>query len=67
MRNDIYLEDMLEVTNNSVYKLTTLIAKRALELADGTKPLIEKPKSKPLDNAIREVLEGKVKIKEKKT
>lgn len=57
------LERLLLASGGSIYKLTILTAKRALQLADGDKPLIEKPSEKALDNVIREILEGKIKVK----
>jgi len=64
--NNIPLEDLLEASNDSIYMLTILAAKRAMALTDGEKPLIEKPTEKVLDNALREIEAGKVKVKEKK-
>ncbi|UCG35880.1 MAG: DNA-directed RNA polymerase subunit omega [Candidatus Omnitrophota bacterium] len=61
---NIPLEKLLDATSGSIYKLTVLVAKRALTLADGEKPLVEKPGEKALQNAIREIAEGKVKEKE---
>ncbi len=58
------LENLLDATSGSIYKLAILVAKRALALADGEKPLVEKPGEKALQNAIREVAEGRVKEKE---
>ncbi len=62
----IPLEKLLEASNGSIYKITVLAAKRAIVLADGEKPLIEKPSEKVLDNALREIKNGKIKVKEKK-
>ncbi len=62
-RNYIPLEEILKASDGSIFKLTLLAAKRALELADGEKPLIDKPTEKFLDNALREIKEGKVRIK----
>jgi DNA-directed RNA polymerase omega subunit len=59
-------EELLKASGGSVYKLAILAAKRALELADGDKPLIEKPGEKVLDNALREIVEDKIKIKDNK-
>ncbi|HDN85948.1 MAG: DNA-directed RNA polymerase subunit omega [Candidatus Omnitrophota bacterium] len=60
------LEKLLEASNGSVYKLAVLGAKRALQLADGEKPLIEKPSEKALDNALREIALKKIKVGESK-
>jgi DNA-directed RNA polymerase subunit K/omega len=57
------LEKMIPVSNGSIYKLTILVAKRALQLADGDKPLIDKPSEKILDNVLAEILAGKIKVK----
>ena len=65
-RNNIPLEALLGVSSGSIYKLTMLAARRAQQLADGEKALIEKPNEKALDNALKEISEGKVKIKGKK-
>ncbi|MEI8349387.1 MAG: DNA-directed RNA polymerase subunit omega [Candidatus Omnitrophota bacterium] len=60
--NETYipLEKLIKVTDGSIYKLTLLVAKRALQLADGDKPMIEKPGEKVLDNALREIAEGRI-------
>lgn len=60
----IHVEKLLDAGSGSVYKLTILLAKRALSLADGEKPLIDKPGEKVLDNAMREIVEGKIRAKE---
>jgi len=62
MEDYIPLEKLLEAAGGSVYKLTILAAKRALQLADGEKPLVEKADGKPLDNALKEIAERKIKI-----
>lgn len=59
------VERLLPASYGSIYKLTILAAKRALEMADGEKPLIEKPSEKVLDNALKEILQGKIKVSEK--
>ena len=66
MEDYIPLEKLLEAAGGSVYKLTILAAKRALQLADGEKPLVEKTDEKLLDNALREIAGRKIKIAEKK-
>ena len=65
-QTNIPLEKLLEASNDSIYKLTILAAKRAMVLTDGEKPLIEKPGEKVLDNALREIEAGKIKVKGKK-
>ena len=63
--NEYYIpvEKVLEAAGGSIFKITILAAKRALMLADGEKALIDKPGEKFLDNALREIVEGKVKVK----
>lgn len=58
------LEKIIGASQGSIYKLTILVAKRAMSLADGEKALNEKPGEKVLDNALREIMEGKIKVKE---
>ncbi|MCK4912304.1 MAG: DNA-directed RNA polymerase subunit omega [Candidatus Omnitrophica bacterium] len=62
----IPLEKLLEASSGSIYKITVLAAKRAIALADGEKVLIEKPSEKVLDNALKEIRDGKIKVKTKK-
>lgn len=57
------LEKLMKASGGSIFKLTILVAKRALQLADGDKALIEKPSEKLLDNVMREITEGKIKAK----
>lgn len=59
------VERLLEASQGSIYRLAVLAAKRAVELADGDKVLIEKPVERMLDNAIQEIAEKKVKAKVK--
>ncbi len=60
----IPLEKLLGATKGSIYKLAVLAAKRALQLADGEKSLIEKPSEKFLENALKEIVEQKVAMQE---
>ena len=60
------LEDALEASRGSIYKLTMLAAKRAVEIADGDKAMVEKPDEKVLDDALKEIAAGKVKVKNNK-
>jgi DNA-directed RNA polymerase omega subunit len=61
MNNSYFpVEKMLGASEGSVFKLTALAAKRAMQLADGAKPLIAKPNDKVLETALEEILEGKV-------
>ena len=63
---NIPIEKLLGASDNSIYKVAILAAKRAIALADGDKPLIDKPGEKVLDNALREIISGKIKVKKKK-
>lgn len=59
----IPLEKLLGSSGGSLFTLAVLGAKRALQLADGAKVLIEKPTEKLLDNALREIAADKIKAK----
>lgn len=64
MRNShIFSENLLKASKGSIYKLTVLAAKRATQIADGDKTLVDRPSEKPLNNAFREIAEGKVHVK----
>ena len=63
---NIPLETLLEASEGSIYKITILAAKRAISLTDGEKSLIDKPGEKVLDNALREIRNGMIKVKTKK-
>ena len=57
--------DSLQEKINSKYTLVTISARRARELQDGDKPLIEEPKSKTFVGiALEEIAEGKLYMKE---
>ena len=60
---NIPLENLLGATSGSIFQVTILAAKRAMILADGDKPLIAKPGEKVLDNALKEIASGKIKVK----
>lgn len=64
------LEQLLDKTGNSIYKLVILASKRALELAEGQPKLVTVNSSiKPSTVAMLEIAGGKVvyrKIKEEK-
>lgn len=62
----IHLERLIGAGAGSIYNLTILVAKRALQLADGDKALVENPTEKVLDTAIREIAAGKIRVKRKK-
>ena len=59
------LEKMLDKTDGSIYKLVVVASKRALELAEGAPKLTLDFNSatKPSTIALREISEGKVKVK----
>ena len=59
------LEKMLDKTDGSIYKLVVVASKRALELAEGAPKLVTDYTSatKPSTIALREISEGKVKVK----
>ena len=59
------LEKLLGASNGSIYKLTVLAAKRALQLADGDKVLVEKAGERLLDSALTEIAQGKIKARSK--
>lgn len=61
----IHLEKLIGAGGGSIYNLTILAAKRALQLADGDKPLVDKPTEKVLDTALREIAAGKIRVKGK--
>lgn len=57
--------DSLQEKINSKYTLVTISARRARQLQDGDKTLIEEPKSKTFVGiALEEIAEGKLYIKE---
>lgn len=61
------LELMLEKTDYSIYKLVTLAAKRAMEIAEGQPKLIEVDKSvKPSTVAMLEIASNKLTYKKVK-
>jgi DNA-directed RNA polymerase subunit omega len=57
-----------ELLNNcdSVYKLVVLASKRAIELSNGAKKLVDSNLEKPQLVAIEEIKAGKIKYKKKK-
>ena len=55
------IEDLLRYADGSVYKLVRMASKRAMELAEGKPPLVEKPLSeKETSIALEEISKGKV-------
>lgn len=64
---NVPLEQLLKVTNNSLYKLVTLVSRRAIEIADGAPKLCEASLSaKPASVAFQEIIEGKLTCKKSK-
>lgn len=65
---EIDRDSLLDKTH-SVYKLVVMTALRAIEISDGAAKLVAvSPEIKPINLALREILEGKItyKAKEKK-
>jgi DNA-directed RNA polymerase omega subunit len=63
----VALENLLDKSNESIYKLVILASKRALEIAEGQPKMVEANSSiKPSTVALYEIAQGKVlsKIKE---
>lgn len=60
------IEKLLERIG-SLYKLVIVAARRALELSEGSPPLVRTdPKDKPLVVALEEIVAGKVSMRPKK-
>ncbi len=58
------LENLLKNTGGSLFKLVIVVAKRALEIAEGKKPLVEVPsETKPIEAAFLEIEQHKVTYK----
>ncbi|MBU1905507.1 MAG: DNA-directed RNA polymerase subunit omega [Candidatus Omnitrophica bacterium] len=68
MPYSISIEELLDKSNNSIYKLVILASKRALEIAEGQPKLVADGKftTKPSTLALREILAGKVTVKKAK-
>jgi len=65
--NYVPIEQMLDKSDNSIYKLVILASKRALELAEGQPSLVEaSASSKPSVVALREIAAGKVRYQKTK-
>ncbi len=63
----VALENMLDKSDNSIYKLVILASKRALEIAEGQPKLVNVDSSlKPSTIALHEIAEGKVRYKKTK-
>lgn len=60
------MEELLKKVG-SIYKLSNMAALRAMELNSGVKPLVDSsPNDKVTSIAIREIYEGKIKVKKAK-
>ena len=67
MKERMYIpnEVLLDSAQGSIYKLTMLVAKRALQLVEDEKPLIDNVFSeKVLEIALREIEQKKIRVKE---
>jgi len=53
------IDDLLKNVD-SRYTLVLLVSKRARQIVDGSKPLVDPKSSKPVSIAVQEVAEGKV-------
>jgi len=61
------IQDILEKSNNSVYKLVIMASKRALEIAEGQPKLVDLDASiKPSTVALAEIAAGKVQYQKSK-
>ncbi|OGX17515.1 MAG: DNA-directed RNA polymerase subunit omega [Omnitrophica WOR_2 bacterium RBG_13_44_8b] len=60
----VELENMLDKSEGSIYKLVILASNRALEIAEGQPKLVAvNPSVKPSTVALYEIAQGKVKAK----
>ncbi|MFA5356757.1 MAG: DNA-directed RNA polymerase subunit omega [Candidatus Omnitrophota bacterium] len=67
MPYSVPLEDLLDKSEHSIYKLVILASKRALEIAEGQPKLVEEGSSlKPSTIALHEIAAGKVYYKKVK-
>lgn len=65
-KSAVSVENLLDKTENSIYKLVILASKRALELNDGSPQLVETDSKKISAVALEEIKEGKICMKGKK-
>ncbi len=63
MKEYMPVEQLLEASGGSIYILVILAAKRAAQLADGEKPLVDKASDRLLDIALEEIAQKKVRAK----
>lgn len=62
----IPVEKLIDKADNSIYKLIIVASKRALELSEGMPKLTEADQSiKQTTVALKEIAEGKVRLKKK--
>jgi DNA-directed RNA polymerase omega subunit len=65
--SDVPIERLLPRANNSIYKLVSMAAARALELSDGKRCLAENIDTEKFTTmALQEILQGKIEIKDAK-
>jgi DNA-directed RNA polymerase omega subunit len=62
----VSIENLLDKTDGSIYKLVILASKRALELNEGSPRLVESESKKISAVALEEIKEGKICMKAKK-
>lgn len=65
-KSPVSIENLLDKTDNSIYKLVILASKRALELNEGSPKLVETDSKKISAVALEEIKEGKICMKGKK-
>jgi len=65
-KSPVSIENLLDKTDNSIYKLVILASKRALELNEGSPKLVETDSKKISAIALEEIREGKICMKGKK-
>jgi DNA-directed RNA polymerase omega subunit len=58
----IPIQDLLNKTNNSMYKLVVLASRRATELNAGAPKLVEYDQEKVTSIALEEIAQGKIKL-----
>lgn len=64
----IPLENLIDKTQGSMYKLVMLVSRRALELAEGAPRLLEAPQDMKITTlAMKEIAEGKVGLKQEES
>lgn len=67
MTNNIPIEDLLPKAGDSIYRLVRIASNRAMELAEGKPPLIDKPSTKKeTTTALEEIYQGRIVFKDGK-